>query len=287
MADPPCAGPLAGQSGLPGLVAAAPVLIVTRPAAQASAWVQELRERGCEAQALPLIGIAQAPDPEGVSRHWRELQRFSVVMFVSANAVAGFFGGRPAGLSWPASVLAASTGPGTSAALRAAGLTDAQIIEPDASSPQFDSEALWLQLERRFDSWRERSVLVVRGEQGRDWLGDTLRTLGARVHHVAAYQRQAPRPDAACLALLAAALLQPQQHVWLFSSSQAVAHLQQLAPQARWQHSLAWVTHPRIGQAAREAGFGSVLELRPGVMAAAQRLQSGVWRGPYNPQPCE
>lgn len=287
MAAPPCAGQLDGRSGLAGPATAAPVLIVTRPAAQAAAWVLELRERGCEARSLPLIGITRAPDPEGVSRHWRELQRFSVVMFVSANAVSGFFGCRPAGLSWPADVLAASTGPGTSAALRAAGLTDAQIVEPGAASPQFDSEALWLQLQGRFDSWRERAVLVVRGEQGRDWLGDTLRALGARVHHVAAYQRLAPRPDAAGLALLAAALLHPQQHVWLFSSSQAVAHLQQLAPQARWQHSLAWVTHPRIGQAAREAGFGSVLELRPGVMAAAQQLHSGVWRGPYNPQPCE
>jgi len=273
------------------------VLIVTRPAAQASIWVQELRELGCEARALPLIGIAQAPDAEGVSRSWHELHRFSVVMFVSANAVSGFFGCQPAGLPWPAAVLAASTGPGTSAALRAAGLSDAQIVEPGAASPQFDSEALWLQLQGRFDNWGERSVLVVRGEQGRDWLGDTLRQLGAHVDYVAAYQRQAPQPDAAGLSLLAAALLHPEQHVWLFSSSQAVGHLQQLAPQAGWRHSQAWVTHPRIGQVARRAGFGSVLELRPGVMAAAQQLRSGDLssgdlssgggRAPYNPQPCE
>ena len=287
MAAPPCASPREGGSGLAGSVAGAPILIVTRPAAQASIWVQELCELGCEARALPLIGIAPATDLESVSRSWRELLSFSVVMFVSANAVSGFYGGKPAALSWPEGVLAASTGPGTSAALRAAGVGDAQIVEPSATSPQFDSEALWLQLQGRFDNWRERSVLVVRGEQGRDWLGDTMRELGARVDYVAVYHRQAPQPDTVGLALLAAALLHPQRHVWLFSSSQAVAHLQQLAPQAAWRQSQAWVTHPRIAQVAREAGFGGVLELRPGVMAAAQQLRSGVWRGPYNLQSCE
>jgi uroporphyrinogen-III synthase len=283
--------PFAGSSDVApapaGAEPAVPILIVTRPAAQASAWVQALREMGCEAQALPLIGIDQAPDPALVARCWQELQHFSVVMFVSANAVAGFFGFRPAGTAWPASVIAASTGPGTSAALRAAGLAAAQIVEPCANSPQFDSEALWLQLQCRFGDWRERRVLVVRGEEGRDWLGDTLRGMGARVEYVAAYQRRAPQPDAAGLSLLAAAQLHPELHVWLFSSSQAVAHLQQLAPQAGWRRSQAWVTHPRIGQAACEAGFGHVLEMRPGVMAAAQQLRSGAWRAPYNPQPCE
>ncbi len=283
MTGPKAAKRLDAGAGREGLLTLAPALIVTRPAAQASAWVQELRALGCRAQALPLIGITKAPDVDAVRRAWSDLPRFGVVMFVSANAVSGFFDCKPTGQSWPPSVLAASTGPGTSSALRAAGLTEAQIVEPPATSPQFDSEALWQQLRRRFDDWHEREVLVLRGEQGRDWLGDALRALGAQVTYIAAYQRKAPQLDADGTALLEAAQLQPASYVWLFSSSQAVAHLRQLAPQARWQHSQAWVTHPRIGQSASEAGFGRVLDLRPSAMAAAQQLQSGAWRGPYNP----
>ena len=33
-------------------------VVVTRPAAQAAAWVEQLRERGVAAEALPLIEIA-------------------------------------------------------------------------------------------------------------------------------------------------------------------------------------------------------------------------------------
>ena len=266
--------PSAGEAG------EAPLLIVTRPAAQAAQWVHELQALGCAAQALPLIGIAAAPDAETVRHAWQALPAASVVMFVSANAVQGFFAGKPPNLTWPQPLLAASTGPGTSAALRAWGLLDGQIVQPGSGSPQFDSEALWQQLRACWPSWQDRLVLLVRGGQGRDWLADTLRAHGARVRSVVAYQRHAPQPDAAGRALLASAQAQPAHHVWLFSSSEAVAQLQQLVPQARWQTSQAWVTHPRIGRAAQDAGFGAVLAVRPGAIAAAQQLQSGAWRWP-------
>ncbi len=238
--------------------------------------MRELQALGCAAQALPLIDIGPAPDPQAVRQAWQDLPAHNVVMFVSANAVHGFFAARPAGLAWPQPLLAASTGPGTSAALLACGLADTQIVQPAASSPQFDSETLWPQLQARCGPWQWRSALVVRGGQGRDWLADTLRSHGAQVHFVAAYQRHAPQLDAAGRELLAATQRQPGHYLWLFSSSEAVAHLQQLATQAQWQHSRAWVTHPRIGQAAREAGFGSVGSVRPGVAAAAQQLRADV-----------
>lgn len=248
-------------------------MIVTRPAAQAAPWVRELRALGCAAQALPLIDIGPAPDPASVRQAWHALPNASVVMFVSANAVLGFFAGRPPGMLWPQQLLAASTGAGTSAALLAAGLSDNQIVQPAADSEQFDSEALWLRLHPCWPSWHGRQALLVRGGVGREWLADTLCEHGAAVQFVTAYQRQAPQLDAAGIELLEAARAWPERHVWLFSSSEAVAHLQQLAPQAAWQRGQAWVTHPRIGQAARNAGFGTVLALRPGVQAAAQQLR--------------
>jgi uroporphyrinogen-III synthase len=251
-------------------------IIVTRPAAQALPWVAQLQALGVDAVALPLIAIAPVDDPAPVRDAWAGLPRHALVMFVSANAVAHFFAQQPAGVRWPDGVLAGSTGPGTSGALRAAGVPPALIAEPAADAPRFDSEALWTRLAGL--GWAGRRALVVRGESGRDWFADTLRHHGAQVDFVAAYRRLPPRPDAAERALLAAALAAPGAHLWHFSSSEAVGRLGEIAAAADWARSLALASHPRIAQAARALGFGRVEPVAvtaEAVAAAASRLQSG------------
>lgn len=127
-------------------------VIVTRPAAQAGPWVDALRTQGVDARALPLIGIEPLIDDAPVRATWRGLDAMALVMFVSANAVQHFFSARPRGLAWPDSTIAGSTGPGTSAALRAAGVPETALVEPAASAGRLDSEALWAQLASR--DWR-------------------------------------------------------------------------------------------------------------------------------------
>ncbi len=243
-------------------------VIVTRPAAQARGWVDALQALGVDAQALPLIDIAPADDPAPLHEAWHGLAQQSLVMFVSANAVEHFFAVRPPGVVWPAALPAGSTGPGTTAALRACGV--AHIEAPAAEAAQFDSEALWARLAHQ--PWAGRQVLVVRGEEGRDWLADTLRGHGAQVSFVAAYRRHAPQPDSAGRALLADALARPSQHLWVFSSSEAVGHLQALAPGADWSASCALASHPRIVQAAQALGFGRVERVAPEPPAVAAWL---------------
>ncbi len=247
-------------------------LIVTRPAAQAAAWVVALQALGCDAQALPLIAIAAVDDTAPLRAAWLALPRYTLVMFVSANAVQHFFGAALAagGVAWPPGVRAAATGPGTASALRAAGVPEGLLVEPAADATRFDSEALWAQVAQ--EDWAGRQVLVVRGEDGRDWLADTLRERGAAVDFVAAYRRLAPLPDAAGRALLAQAVCEPAAHLWLFSSSEAVAHLRELAPDAGWSRSRALATHPRIAAAARSAGFGQVALTAPAAQAVAEAV---------------
>lgn len=249
--------------------ASAASIIVTRPAAQAAQWVDELRALGLQAQALPLIGIEPVADATALHAAWERLPTLALAMFVSANAVQHFFAARPDAAVWPAALPAGSTGPGTSAALREQGVV--RIEEPAPDAGQFDSEALWARLARR--DWRGRRVLVVRGEDGRDWLAEQLRDSGAALEFVAAYRRVAPAPGAAERALLARALQRPQQHLWLFSSSQAIANLGALAPQADWSAARALASHPRIAQAARDAGFGRVELVAPGAGAVAALLR--------------
>jgi uroporphyrinogen-III synthase len=196
-------------------------------------------------------------------------------MFVSANAVQQFFALRPAaGVAprWARHSLAGATGPGTVAALLAAGVPTRCVVAPSLQSDQFDSEALWRALLAHPQGgahWQGRSALVVRGEEGRNWLADALRQAGATVQYVAAYCRTLPVWSGPEQQLLQDALAAPAQHVWLLSSSQAVDHLRQLAPRAHWGASAALATHPRIAQTALALGFGSVHEVAPQVQAVA------------------
>lgn len=247
-------------------------VIVTRPRDQAEAWLPALRSAGLDAQVLPLIEIAPAPDPALVRQARAGVADCALVMFVSVHAVRGFFG--HAG-DWPAATLAGSTGAGTSAALRASGVPPGSIVEPPAGA-RADSEGLWQVLQGR--DWRGARVLVVRGEQGREWLAETLTAAGAEVGFVAAYARRAPVLADEQRAILEAAAARPHAHAWVFSSAEAVQHLLALAPARAWASSRAVATHPRIAQAVREAGFGRVEEA-PGaqvqaVLGALARLQS-------------
>jgi uroporphyrinogen-III synthase len=251
-------------------------LLITRAQAQVEAAVQELRALGVDAVALPLIGIeavnagprSAGAVPNDLAQAWTTLAAHRLVMFVSANAVANFFAAAPPGAAWPAGTLAGCTGPGTTAALRAAQVPASCIREPAAGAATLDSEALWAELQH--ERWAGASVLIVRGEGGREWLADTLRAAGAAVSFVAAYRRTLPAWSAEQRALMTAVEQRPRSFAWQFTSSEAVRHLVTLSPQRRWSDCPAYATHPRIGQAARDAGLARVRVIAPGTVAQAE-----------------
>lgn len=249
-------------------------VIVTRPPREAQDWVQALQQAGVQAQALPLIGIGPAPDAAAVQGAWRQLDQYLGVMFVSANAVAGFFAARPADVDFlfaaPTTLCRAwATGPGTTKALLAAGVPAQRIVAPPADAAQFDSEALWQLVAQQVVPGVR--VLIVRGADatdggntqgaGRDWFARHVLAAGGQVDFVVSYQRQRPQLDAAQLAFASTAACDGS--VWLFSSSEAVHNLQASLPQQSWQAARAVATHARIAQAARQAGFSVVRESRP------------------------
>lgn len=237
-----------------------------------------LRKRGIDAEALPLIDIAPPRDTMPLVEAWRALARRQLLVFVSPNAVECFFALRPLGCEWPPTLVAAAPGPGTRAALRAHGVVAEAIVEPAADAPQFDSESLWQQLQRR--AWRGASVLIVRGDGGRDWLAEQLRAAGAAVDFVSAYRRTAAVWSVGERQLLQGALEQPAACAWLFSSSEAIGHLLPLSHLAgdalrmRLRAATALATHPVIEARAREIGFARVEACRPTLDAVVACLQS-------------
>jgi uroporphyrinogen-III synthase len=62
----------------------------------------------------------------------------------------------------------------------------------------------------------------------------------------------------------------------VFSSSEAVGHLQALAPCADWSASRALASHPRIVQAAQALGFGRVDRVAPDPQVVAAWLAAGL-----------
>ena len=255
-------------------------VLVVRPRAQALAWAAELAALGVAARALPLIEILPAPVPARVEAVFAEVETSGaqpVLVFVSPNAVHGFFeaaasarGVAARSLAWPAHAWAAATGPGTVAALHECGVPAERIVAPAAAAAQFDSEALWSAISGW--PWAARLVWIVRGNGGRDWLGQQLRDAGADVRVVQAYGRAAPALTDDERALLAQALAEPVRWIWMFSSSEAIDHLQALAPDARWSAGRALASHSRIAERATALGFGAVTIVSPSPAAVAAAL---------------
>lgn len=262
--------------------ASTPLVLVTRPAEQAAGWVERLRLSGLQAAALPLIAIRPAPDAQKVIKIWEVLDRYDMLVFVSPNAVQQFFSLRPLGTAWPARTWAATVGPGSSRELRNAGVPASQVLEPAADSPSFDSEALWLQLVTR--DWQGAHIVLIRGDGGREWLGERLREQGAQVDAVQAYSRGAPVLNHEQQDLLAAARGAPIAHVWLLSSSEAIDNLAALVSNnADWSQAQAIATHERIAESAHALGFGRVALTRPTLPAVVEAVR-GLAGGLYNHQ---
>lgn len=289
-------------------------VVITRPLAQAGPWQRALEQAGYPVVPLPLLTIDPAPNPRAVHQAWTQLPDFDALMFVSANAIEGFFAHRPALAVWPDTTRAWVPGPASRQALMAAGVPRVVIDAPSAQAEQFDSESLWQQVGGQVAPGF-RLLLVRGGAQGglpqahatglevqdakhaadgvdtqrgagRDWLADQVLAAGASVVWLQAYARGAPRWTASDYT--AAARARDSGALWLFSSSECVAHLDALTRSTDhpdwqrsgamshgfWGGSVALATHPRIAQAARALGFAAVHLSRPGLADVRASIES-------------
>lgn len=258
----------------------APRVIVTRPASEAVRWTRDFREAGFDAVALPLIAIEPVLEAgrDALEAARRRIADYSALMFVSAPAVAHFM---PPSLAPTVSGSTVpprfwATGPGTVRALRRAGVPDGLIDAPSAEAGQFDSEALWHRAQSQVGAGAR--VLIVRGGDaqgrptGRDWLAREVQGAGGTLDTVVAYRRIAPAFGEAERRLASEAAVDGS--LWVFSSSESIGHLQRAMPSTDWRGARAIATHPRIGEAAREAGFGMVRLCQPGSAALLASIES-------------
>jgi uroporphyrinogen-III synthase len=93
-------------------------IVITRPARQAAVLAQQIAAVGGKPLIFPTIAILPPDDRRPLDDVHRRPAQFDYAIFVSANA-AEFGVGDPA--AWPAALPAFAPGPGTAAALAAAG----------------------------------------------------------------------------------------------------------------------------------------------------------------------
>lgn len=253
-----------------------PLVVITRPLAQAQELAQRTQLLGRSVALFPLLDILPLPDPAPLRAALRELERYALLAFVSPNAIDAALSVQP---DWPVSVPLAVVGEGSRAALARHGLTaDRYTIHSPRNRDRTDSETLLEELD--LPSLAGKDVLIIRGETGRELLGDALRNANVRVTTVAAYRRQAPALTPAKRAELQHLL--HGQNDWVVTSSEALRFWMQMVEQlddaegvAKMQQQRLIVPHVRIVEIAHSFGFSKIIQSRSGddgLLAALQSL---------------
>lgn len=250
-------------------------VVLTHPAPRCTTLAAGLRAHGHQPLALALRRLEpRTEDPQTLAL-LDALAGFDWLIFVSPGAVAAvmaLLAVRQPG--WPRQGIGL-IGPGTESALRAAGLqppADRRWVRP-ARAP-YDAQALLG--EPPFDAPSGLSMLVVRGERGRDDWIDTLRERGARVAVAAVLRADAIEPDPAVLAQAGAWLAQGQVEpvAFVFSTVDAIERLDPLLPREGRAAAIALAVHPRLVARLRELGWSRAELLEPGETGLRLALES-------------
>lgn len=163
---------------MPEMALAGKRILVTRPTPQARELTDAIEKHGGIAISFPVIEIQPRPTAD-ITADVAALRQPDIVIFISRNA-AQF------GSSYASDARIAAVGPATAAALQSAG--HAVDIRPAAG---FDSEHLLAEPE--LIDVAQKVIRIVRGNDGRELLADTLRARGAEVEYLSVYTRRLPR----------------------------------------------------------------------------------------------
>ena len=234
-------GPLSGRG-----------IVITRPREHAPALAERIRAAGGDPILFPTIEILPPENPEMVSRVIARLERFELAIFVSPTAALRGHAMVSATRAWPEGLRVAAVGAGTARALVGLGFPD--VIAP---STEADSEALAALAELR--DLRGHSVVIFRGQGGREWLRGELEGRGALVEYLECYRRA--QPDAHAGALLARWQAGGVEAVSITSAEGLANFFAMLGPTGgRYLRATpVFVPHPRIELAARKLDIREVI----------------------------
>ena len=237
-----------------------PLLIVTRPAAAGQRLFDRLMARSHHPIWWPAFAIGPAPDAAAAQAALSRLADYDLALFVSANAVraaAVILNGQ-----WPVATVIGAVGAATRTAVETELRPDpiVTVIAPEVDD-ESGSEAFW-------DAWQERGrtarrVLLLRAEDGREWLTQRFIKDGTTVDAVAVYSRRPHHLSPDDLTRMQDAIDASVAPIVILSSSEAIAALDAQvgeSAQAWLRTGTAISTHRRISAQLRDAGYSRVLD---------------------------
>ncbi len=228
-------------------------VIVTRPAGQGEALLQQLQANGHSVVSMPLMAISAVADSSAEARLCRtrmlDLDLYQHVIAISANAARygldlldELWPQPPIGVHWY------GVGPASAEPMREAGLT---VQLPQS---RYDSEGLLALPD--LQAVAEQRILIWRGVGGRETLATVLRERGATVDYAELYERFEQQYSPAQWQQA----LSGEGNSWLLlSSGQALDIVMAQLPDL--PQRLAGIVLPseRVADQARELGFRQVL----------------------------
>ena len=232
-------------------------ILVTRPVAQAANLAERIGAAGGKAVCFPLLVITPMENLLSLEAAIASFEEFNLAVFISPNAVAFSIPFILSRRAWPENVRAAAVGSETAVRLASFGIRD--VLFPD---PPFDSEALLALPALQSDVVTGMRILILRGDGGRDFLADTLRSRGAQVECVACYHRRASTDRRTIVSLLC----NNELDAVTISSSEGLRNLLDLLGAASRQRLLSlpvFVPHPRIAVEAKRLGLCRVVQTEP------------------------
>jgi uroporphyrinogen-III synthase len=232
-------------------------ILITRPAHQAGPLAALIHAAGGRPVIFPALEILDPPDPQPLLDAIARLESYDLAVFISPNAVTRVMERMAGRRAWPAGLRVAAIGKGGVSELERHGIHG--VIVPQRG---FDSERL-LEMPQ-LQAVSGKRVLILRGDGGRELLGDTLAARGAQVDYVACYRRALPQTDPAPLLQ---AWAQDGVHATVVTSSEGLRNLFVMLGkpgEPLLQHTPLLVPHPRIAAVARELGCRHVIETAAG-----------------------
>ena len=173
-----------------------PRILITRSPHQASELAAALRAHGADPILIPTIELADPTSFAPLDAALARLHTFHWLLFTSANAVHAFHhrlqsitGARHSHVLSPVPYSIAAIGPATAQALISIGQTPT-LVPPQAVAESLTDTLLPHALQPDGSPTR---FLLIRAEQGRDFLPDTLRAAGADVTIAPAYRTLIPQ----------------------------------------------------------------------------------------------
>ena len=247
-----------------------PSCLVTRPQHQTRALVELLDQAGWQALLFPSIEIQPSPITAFLEQLPQRIQDYDIALFVSRNAVDFTFKHLQAD-DLPQNLQLGVIGKGSWQALQQQGV-ESSIIPSDS----FNSEGLLAS--PALQQVGGKRIIIFRGQQGRNLLGDTLRERGARVDYQEVYRRQLPDYPANHLEQLTR---QNFPQLAIFTSAEGLRNTMQIvsAEMAQRLRQITWLLiSERMRETARHLGHNADIIIAvsasdEGIVEAIKRWQ--------------